>query len=61
MVEEPAIRSGFLAITTARAALAQKSDWLTAVKGDLQMHSVWSDGSSTIDEMTEAALQRKYE
>jgi hypothetical protein len=31
------------------------------VKGDLQMHSVWSDGSSSIQEMAEAGEARGYE
>ena len=45
----------------AQAALAKKPDWLTGIRGDLQMHSEWSDGSGSIQEMAEAALERKYE
>ena len=44
----PPIRSGFLTIAEARAALTAKNQWLAGIKGDLQMHSQWSDGSSTI-------------
>jgi hypothetical protein len=54
------IRSGFLTITEARVALAAKNQWLSNIKGDLQMHSDWSDGSSTIAEMAKAALERNY-
>nr|UXE45014.1 phosphatase YcdX [uncultured bacterium] len=57
----PPIRSGFLTITEARVALAAKNQWLSDINGDLQMHSDWSDGSSTIAEMVKAALERGYE
>src|ERR1700682_3617082 len=57
----PEIRKGFLTMPQARAALAPKSNWLSGIKGDLQMHSEWSDGSGSINEMAEAAAQRNYE
>ena len=41
--------------------LAKKPDWLSGLKGDLQMHSDWSDGSGTIREMVEAGSERNYE
>ena len=59
--QPPPIRSGFLTINEARVALAAKNQWLSNIKGDLQMHSDWSDGSSTIAEMAKAALERDYE
>jgi histidinol phosphatase-like PHP family hydrolase len=59
--EAPAIRSGFLTLTAARLALANEKDWLGTIKGDLQMHSEWSDGSGSIREMAEAAVERGYE
>ena len=31
------------------------------IKGDLQMHSTWSDGSASIEEMAKAAKERGYE
>ncbi|MBW2066627.1 MAG: DNA polymerase/3'-5' exonuclease PolX [Deltaproteobacteria bacterium] len=31
------------------------------IKGDLHVHSNWSDGNSTIEEMAEAAVKRGYE
>ena len=31
------------------------------VKGDLQMHTTWSDGSATLEEMASAAKERGYE
>ena len=45
----------------AEAALAKKPQWLRLLKGDLQMHSNWSDGSGSIREMADAGLERNYE
>jgi len=59
--EPPATRQGFLTLTEARAILAKKPSWLRGIKGDLQMHTVWSDGEGTTDEMAEAAIAHKYE
>jgi histidinol phosphatase-like PHP family hydrolase len=59
--ELPAIRSGFLTLLQARAALKTKPSWLRHLKGDLQMHTQWSDGTGTIREMAEAAAVRGYE
>jgi DNA polymerase (family 10) len=44
----------------ARATIAAKPDWAKRLQGDLQMHSVWSDGSGTIADMAEAAQERGY-
>ncbi len=57
----PEIRRQFLTITQARAILARKPDWLRSVKGDLQMHTTWSDGEGSIAEMADAAIERGYE
>src|SRR5689334_20013700 len=45
------IRAGFLTLTEARATLSRNSEWTAALKGDLQMHTQWSDGSGSIEEM----------
>jgi DNA polymerase (family 10) len=34
---------------------------LDDIKGDLQMHSTWSDGSATLEEMAKGARERGYE
>jgi len=34
---------------------------LDAIRGDLQMHSTWSDGKATIEEMLEACAAKGYE
>jgi hypothetical protein len=57
----PEIRKGFLTITQAQKALAKKPSWLRDLKGDLQMHSQWSDGSASVGEMAEAGGERGYE
>jgi histidinol phosphatase-like PHP family hydrolase len=55
----PEIRKGFLTLTEAHAVLA-KHDGLR-VNGDLQMHTRWSDGSGSIEDMARAAAERGYE
>jgi putative hydrolase len=57
----PAIRNGFLTTTQVQKALAKKPAWLRGLKGDLQMHSKWSDGSASVKEMAEAGEERGYE
>ena len=41
--------------------MATKPEWAKNLRGDLQMHSRWSDGSGTIAEMADAAIARSYE
>lgn len=57
----PAIRENFFTLTQVRSILGGRRLWSQGVKGDLQMHSVWSDGSSSIQEMAEAGEARDYE
>jgi histidinol phosphatase-like PHP family hydrolase len=59
--DRPEIRKDFLSLTDARCILARNPSWLAGIKGDLQMHSEWSDGSSSIAELAEAAGARGYE
>jgi histidinol phosphatase-like PHP family hydrolase len=59
--EPPVIRQGFLTLTEARATLSKNPSWLRGIKGDLQMHSTWSDGEGTIAEMAAGAVERGYE
>jgi histidinol phosphatase-like PHP family hydrolase len=56
----PGVRKDFLTVPEARKILARHSDWRSGYHGDLQMHSTWSDGSGTIHEMADAALQLSY-
>lgn len=57
----PEIRKSFLTLPEARAALAKKPSWTAELKGDLQMHTQWSDGSGSIEDMARAASEREYE
>jgi len=57
----PEIRQGFFSWPQARALLAGKPLWSSELRGDLQMHSQWSDGTGSIQEMAEAAAERGYE
>jgi putative hydrolase len=57
----PTLRSGFITFTAAESILKASPGWMTSIKGDLQMHTLWSDGTGTIGEMAEAALERDYD
>jgi histidinol phosphatase-like PHP family hydrolase len=57
----PEIRSEFLTLAQARKVLAEHPDWLSDLKGDLQMHTTWSDGSASVAEMAAAGIARGYE
>ena len=59
--EPPAIRAGFLSIPEAELQLSKNPEWQRLLKGDLQMHSTWSDGTGSIREMADAAVERGYE
>jgi putative hydrolase len=54
-------RRGFLTLTEARSILASHPSWTGRLRGDLQMHTTWSDGSGTVGEMAAAALELGYE
>ena len=57
----PALRQDFISMAEARRLLAARPSWPEKLRGDLQMHSRWSDGSATIAEMADAAKKRSYE
>ena len=48
VAEPPALRANFLTFTEAQAILAGEPGWVAGIKGDLQMHSLWSDGTASI-------------
>jgi histidinol phosphatase-like PHP family hydrolase len=60
VLEPPELRRGFLTLADTRRILARKPTWLEELKGDLQMHTVWSDGVASIAGMAEAAQARGY-
>lgn len=53
----PEIRTGFLTLPQAQTILEKNPFWQRRVKGDLQMHTLWSDGSASVREMAEAAAE----
>ena len=57
----PALRRDFMSMAHARKLLAAQPSWTGKLRGDLQMHSQWSDGSAPIAEMADAAKERAYE
>jgi PHP domain len=57
----PALRRDFISMAAARRLLAARPSWSEKLRGDLQMHSRWSDGSGTVAEMADAAANRSYE
>jgi histidinol phosphatase-like PHP family hydrolase len=61
MGKRPPERRDFLTLADARQLLRSKPEWSSALRGDLQMHTRFSDGSGTLREMAEAAETRHYE
>lgn len=58
-LKPPDTRKGFMTLPAARAILAKSA--MPRLNGDLQMHTVWSDGSGSIEDMARAAIGRGYE
>jgi histidinol phosphatase-like PHP family hydrolase len=54
------IQQNFLTLATARSMRGKQPDFFETVQGDLQMHTTWSDGSASIQEMADAAALRGY-
>jgi hypothetical protein len=59
--EPSEIRAGFFTLPQAHSVLATSPAWASSLKGDLQMHTQWSDGSGSIAEMADAAAAPGYE
>ena len=55
------MRKEFLTLAESRLRLAKATSWSARLRGDLQMHTQWSDGSSDIRAMAEAAIARGCE
>jgi histidinol phosphatase-like PHP family hydrolase len=56
----PLIRRDFLTMADARKLLTAKPDWAKQLRGDLQMHTRWSDGSGTVRQMADAGRALGY-
>lgn len=57
----PETRKGFRTLLQAQTILEANPAWRESVKGDLQMHTLWSDGSVSIEEMAQAAADYGHE
>ncbi|WP_077615482.1 DNA polymerase/3'-5' exonuclease PolX [Caenibacillus caldisaponilyticus] len=57
----PEIREGGEEVERAKAAEAFRLIEVGDIKADLHMHTTWSDGAYTIEEMAEAAIRKGYE
>ena len=57
----PPRRRDFLTLSDSNSLLQRNADWRKRLRGDLQMHTRWSDGSGTIAQMKDAAHERGYE
>lgn len=57
----PAVRQDFMSLADARRLLGARTAWAAKLRGDLQMHTRWSDGSASVSEMANAAKERSYE
>jgi putative hydrolase len=58
--QPPESRRGFMTKTQIQAILQANQSWLDRFQGDLQCHTIWSDGKSTVSDMAQAAWQRGY-
>ena len=61
LAETSDLRQDFLTLADARKILADDPKWAQLYRGDLHMHSTWSDGSGTVADMAQAGLERGYE
>jgi histidinol phosphatase-like PHP family hydrolase len=55
------IRRDFFTWPEAQRILEKQPEWKPKCRGDLQMHTEWSDGSGTVRSMAEAGLGKGYE
>jgi histidinol phosphatase-like PHP family hydrolase len=63
MLRRRGLRSHFLSRAAALAALRSRKPYVPAlsdIRCDLQMHSEWSDGSQTLDDIIRTGLERGY-
>jgi histidinol phosphatase-like PHP family hydrolase len=58
--EPEEIRRDFLTLARARDVLADSSGWAEGLQADLQMHTTWSDGATSLRTMAEAVAAAGY-
>ncbi len=59
--EPPPLRSDFLTYSEAIATMGAEPGWRARLRGDLQMHSTYSDGRASVAEMAASAVALGYE
>jgi len=59
--DPPEIRRHFLTWPEAVSALKARPGWASQLKGDLQMHTEWSDGGDSVEVMGNEAASLDYE
>jgi len=58
--DAPPSRRGFISYAEAKEVVSQHPEWEHGLRGDLQMHTTYTDGGGTIGEMVEAAEPLGY-
>lgn len=58
--EPPPARAGFVTLAWARARLREDPAWRSRARGDLQMHTAYSDGKNSVIEMAAAAAELEH-
>jgi DNA polymerase (family 10) len=61
IAEPPEMRRQFLTWTDAAEILSTKPHWAEQLKGDLQMHTEWSDGEHSVETMANEAESLGYQ
>ncbi|MFP5352060.1 MAG: PHP domain-containing protein [Actinomycetota bacterium] len=59
--DPPALRADFMSLASARKTLQEAPDFRRQLKGDLQMHTTYSDGGVSVKEMAIEAIALDYE
>lgn len=54
------LRRDFQTLAAARAKLAEDTSWRESLKGDLQMHTVYSDGSLSLEAMATHCIEMDH-
>lgn len=57
----PLLRKEFFSLAESRTRLAEIPSWGARLRGDLQTHTHWSDGSGDVRAMADAAVECGYE
>lgn len=61
LLEPPPARRGFRSYASALKRLSSHPEWRRELRGDLQMHSTYSDGRAPLQDMALAAAGRGYD